>query len=98
MTAAFGQKWTGQISMGRLNDREPRHPGLDTIRTTASIQNNVRFSSGHVASSVIWGRNKDMHGNDARIFNAYTAESTVNFLRRNWAGPGLRMSIAIAPC
>ena len=84
VTASLGQKWTGQFSMGRLNDREPLHPGLNTIRTTASVQHNVRFSSGHIASSVIWGRNKDMHGDDARIFNAYTAESTVNFLGRNW--------------
>jgi hypothetical protein len=25
-----------------------------------------------------------MHGQDARLFNAYTAESTVNFLTQNW--------------
>ena len=85
VTAAMGPRWSGQFSMGRINNREPLHPGLDTIRTTASLHHNLRFSSGHIASSMIWGRNKDLHGHDARIFNAYTAESTVNFFDRNWA-------------
>jgi hypothetical protein len=84
LTLSTDKQWSGQFSMGRLNNREPQHPGLDTIRTTASVHHNVRFASGHVASSVIWGRNKDMHGDDTRIFNAFTAESTVNFLGANW--------------
>jgi hypothetical protein len=84
LTVAASNKLLGQFSVGRLNDREALEPNLDTVRTTASIQHVARFSSGHIASSLIWGRNKDIHGSDARIFNAYTAESTVNFLRRNW--------------
>src|SRR5439155_547923 len=44
-----------------------------------------RFSSGHVSTSLIWGRNKDLESHGRRIFNAYTAESTVNFLIKNWA-------------
>jgi len=70
--------------MGRINNREALEPDLDTLRTTASIHHNMRFSAGHIASSLIWGRNKDMHGSERRIFNAYTAESTVNFLNHNW--------------
>ena len=58
---------------------------LDTLRTTASIHHNARFSGGHISSSLIWGRNKDLAGHGARIFNSYTAESTVNFFNRNWA-------------
>jgi hypothetical protein len=57
---------------------------MDTLRTTASLHHNARFSSGHVASSLIWGRNNDMHGAERRIFNAYTLESTVNFKDSNW--------------
>jgi hypothetical protein len=83
LTASFGPQWAAQFSMGRLNDREPLHPGLDTIRTTASAHHDMRFASGHIASSLVWGRNKDMHGDEARIFNAYTAESTINS-GRNW--------------
>jgi len=54
------------------------------LRTTASIHHNVRFSNGHVSSSLIWGRNNDLPGSGSRIFNSYTAESTVNFLTRHW--------------
>jgi hypothetical protein len=74
----------GQISIGRINNREALEPDLDTLRTTASISHDVRFGSGHVSSTLIWGRNKDMSHHGNRIFNAYTAESTVNFLSRNW--------------
>jgi len=74
---------TGQFSIGRINDREPSEPGMDTLRTTASVQHNLRFMSGHVASSLIWGRNKDVHDDERRIFNSYTFESTVQF-GKNW--------------
>jgi hypothetical protein len=57
---------------------------MDTLRTTASVHHNIRFVGGHVASSIIWGRNKDMDHGERRIFNAYTLESTVNFWRDNW--------------
>jgi hypothetical protein len=84
LTVGMGNKLSGQFSIGRINNREALEPDLDTLRTTASLHHNVRFSSGHVASSLIWGRNKDLHGHDTRIFNGYTAESTINFLKRNW--------------
>jgi hypothetical protein len=84
LTIAANSNLSGQISIGRINNREALEPDLDTLRTTASISHDVRFGSGHVSSTLIWGRNKDIthHGN--RIFNAYTFESTVNFLSRNW--------------
>jgi hypothetical protein len=85
LTVSVGNRLLGQFSIGRINNREALEPNLDTLRTTASIHHNVRFASGHISSSLIWGRNKDLHGHSARIFNAYTAESTVNFLSRNWA-------------
>jgi hypothetical protein len=85
LTVAIGGNLIGQFSMGRINNREALEPNLDTLRTTASILQYKRFSSGHVASSLIWGRNKDMESRERRIFNAYTLESTVNFLSKNWA-------------
>lgn len=84
LTLGISNSFSGQFSIGRINDREALEPNLDTVRTTASVHHYRRFASGHVASSLIWGRNKDLHGRDRRIFNAYTAESTVNFLTRNW--------------
>ena len=84
VTLAVDSRLVGQFSIGRINNREELEPDLDTLRMTASVQQGRRFSRGHISTSVIWGRNKDMHGHDARIFNAYTVESTLNFLTRNW--------------
>jgi len=84
LTLAAGKTLVGQFSIGRLNEREPAEPGMDTVRTTASLHHNFRFSGGHVASSLIWGRNKDLHDGERNIFNAYALESTLN-LGSNWA-------------
>jgi hypothetical protein len=84
LTMAMGSNLTGQFSIGRLNHREATDPNLATLRTTASLEHDLRFSGGHISSSLIWGRNKDLPGSSVWIFNAYTAESTVNFLNRNW--------------
>jgi hypothetical protein len=84
ITVGLRKQLSGQFSIGRINDREALEHDLDTLRTTASLHHHARFSGGHVASSLIWGRNKDMHGGERRIFNAYTAETTVNFSGRNW--------------
>src|SRR5262249_37432052 len=64
LTLAAGNNLVGQFSIGRLNSREALDPDVDTIRTTASLEHNVTFGSGHVSSSLIWGRNKDIthHG------------------------------------
>src|SRR5436189_1474346 len=85
LTVSLGSTFAGQFSVGRINNREALEPNLDTFRTTASVHHNLRFSRGHLSSSLIWGRNKDLPGRGARIFNSYTAESTVNFRDRNWA-------------
>jgi hypothetical protein len=79
-----GNAFSGQFSMGRINNREKSHPGMDTVRTTASLHNNFRFSAGHIATSLIWGRNRDIDHGERRIFNAYTLESTLNFRNVHW--------------
>jgi hypothetical protein len=84
LTLAAGNTITGQFSMGRINSREPEDPDTDSIRTTASLHHSVRFSTGHIASSLIWGRNRDFGHGDERVFNSYGLESTVNFRSLNW--------------
>jgi hypothetical protein len=84
LTIGVNNNLTGQFSIGRINNREAFEPNLDTLRTTASIQHNRQFSTGHISSSLIWGRNKDLAHGGARIFNSYTLESTLQFLKRNW--------------
>jgi hypothetical protein len=81
ITLGITKTLTGQFSAGRINNREALHPSEDTFRMTGSLAHTLRFSSGHIASTVVWGRNKDLPD---RIFNAYTFESTMNFLRKNW--------------
>jgi hypothetical protein len=84
ITAAAGNDIVGQFSVARINNREALEPDLDTLRMTASIMHTARLGSGHIASSLIWGRNKDLDHHGHRIFNAYTLESTANFLKSNW--------------
>lgn len=74
---------SGQLSIGRINNREALEPDLDTLRTTASLHYNLPIPRGHWSSSLIWGRNKDLDL-PARIFNSYTLESTVKFADHNW--------------
>ena len=84
LTIAPHKNLTAQVSTGRLNNPEGFNPAADTVRTTASAHYNLQFSSGHLASSAIWGRNKDVDGKTRRIFNSYNLEITSKFLRRNW--------------
>src|SRR5262249_45302290 len=73
-----------QLSSGRINNPESVDPTLDTVRTTASLHHNLTFSSGHISSSFIWGRNKDLKNGARRIFNTYNAEVTAKFWNHNW--------------
>lgn len=72
------EDWAIQVSHGRLNNPEALRTG-DTLRTTASIHHNLSWGTGSWASSLIWGRNSESHGNS----NAYLLESTARFSDRN---------------
>ena len=80
---APNDNWSMQVSHGFLRDPEALEPG-DVRRTTASISYNRRFERGNWASSLIWGRNHESHGDEIFNLNGYVAESTVNFLDRNY--------------
>ncbi|HKQ06171.1 MAG TPA: hypothetical protein VJ464_13630 [Blastocatellia bacterium] len=71
--------WTMQVSYGHLTHPELLEPG-NLNRLTASIHHNRSWRDGNWASSLIWGRNHEEHGNS----NAYTFESTVNFIDKNY--------------
>ncbi|MGZ5435440.1 MAG: hypothetical protein ACXWIF_05235 [Pyrinomonadaceae bacterium] len=76
---------TMQISHGFLRSPEAAHPEIDIRRTTASLQYNRKFEGGNWASAFVWGRNH-LSGDHDGIFNlnSYTAESTVQFLDKNY--------------
>jgi hypothetical protein len=83
LSFAPNANWSMQVSHGFLRDPEAHEPG-DVRRTTASISYNRPLQRGSWASSFIWGRNHEMHGGEIFKLNGYVAESTVNFLDKNY--------------
>ena len=73
-----------QVSYGFLRSPEAQEPGADIRRATASVQYNRPFHRGNWASGFIWGRNHVSSPGEIHNLNGYTAESTVNFLDRNY--------------
>ena len=71
--------WSMQFSYGHLVHPEALEPG-NLTRMTASISHNRSWDDGNWATSLIWGRNHELHGNS----NAYLLESTANFLDKNY--------------
>jgi hypothetical protein len=83
LSFAPNDNWAFQVSHGFLRNPEVLEPG-DIRRTTASVQHNKQFNRGNWASAFIWGRNHGSHNNEPFNVNGYTAESTINFLDRNY--------------
>jgi hypothetical protein len=72
-----------QWSYGLLKNPEALKPG-DVRRMTASLGYNKRIKRGNWASSLIWGRNDENHTDDVETLNGYVAESTLNFMDKNY--------------
>jgi len=80
-SVAATQNWVAQYSFGRLSHPEAAEPGSQT-RQTASMEYNRPFSRGNWATTVAWGRvQKDF---ETFPLNGYLAESTLNFLSKNY--------------
>lgn len=78
------RNWAFQISHGFLRSPEGQEPDVDVRRTTASVQYNRSFNRGNWASAFVWGRNHASEPGETRNLNSYTAESTVQFLDKNY--------------
>ncbi len=76
--------WAFQISHGFLRSPEAQEPNADIRRTTASVQYNRAFHRGNWAAALVWGRNHLNDAGEIHNLNGYTAESTVNFLDKNY--------------
>lgn len=83
VSVAPNQNWSLQWSYGLLKNPESLEPG-DVRRMTASVTYNKPFDGGNWATSFIWGRNREYHG-DPFTRNGYVLESTVNFMTKNYA-------------
>jgi hypothetical protein len=78
------KNWAMQVSHGFLRSPENQAPDLDVRRTTASVQYNKPFHRGNWAAALVWGRNHVSGSGEIHNLNGYTAESTVNFLDKNY--------------
>src|SRR5438552_14354981 len=76
--------WAFQVSHGFLRSPENQEADVDIRRTTASVQYNKPFNRGNWASTFVWGRNHASKPGETRNLNGYTAESTVQFLDKNY--------------
>jgi hypothetical protein len=79
------RNWAIQVSHGLLRSPENQEPNIDVRRSTASIQYNRKFDRGNWAAAFVWGRNH-VTGQSAGLvnLNGYTAESTLQFLDKNY--------------
>jgi hypothetical protein len=76
------RNWTAQYSVGRLEHPEALEPGSQW-RETASVEYDKLLAAGNWATSLVWGRvHKIATGAN---LNGYLLESTLNFLRRDYA-------------
>jgi len=81
-SVAPGRDWTAQYSVGRLEHPEALEPGSQW-RQTASVEYDHPLAAGNWATSLVWGR---VHKIATGVnLNGYLLESTLNFLRRDYA-------------
>jgi hypothetical protein len=80
---APNKNWAMQVSYGFLKHPEALEPG-DVRRATASISYNKPLKDGNWATTLIWGRNHISSPGHVANLNGYTAESTLNFQRKNY--------------
>ncbi len=82
VSVAPARDWTAQYSVGRLEHPEAAEPGSQW-RQTASVEYDRHLAAGNWATSLVWGRvHKIATGAN---LNGYLLESTLNFLRRDYA-------------
>ena len=81
-SVAPSRNWVAQYSAGKLIHPEALEPGNEK-RQSASLEYNRPWRGGNWATSVVWGRKRKQE--TATTLNSYLVESTVNFLRRNYA-------------
>ena len=81
-SVAPSRNWSAQYSIGRLEHPEALEPGSQW-RQTASLEYNRPLARGNWTSSLIWGRVHKI-ATETNL-NSYVLESTLNFLKRDYA-------------
>ena len=83
LTVNAGRNWSFQYSVGDLHSPEAVAPEDDVRRMTASVMYNHPLAGGNWSSMLLWGRNQSLSHSD--VGNGYLAESTLQFLKKNYA-------------
>jgi hypothetical protein len=83
VTISPQENWSLQYSIGQLHAPEALSPNENIRRMTASLMYNRPLAKGNWASLLLWGRNQSLA--DGNVGNSYLLESTVQFLRTNYA-------------
>lgn len=83
ITANPAQNWSFQYSLAQLHSTEALAPDANIRRMTASLMYNRPIRDGNWAALLLWGRNQSLL--DGNVGNAYLVESTLKFLKRNYA-------------
>ncbi len=81
-SVAPSRDWTAQYSVGRLEHPEALEPGSQW-RQTASVSYDRPLAEGNWATSLVWGHVHKIA--TSADLDSYLLESTLNFLRRNYA-------------
>ena len=81
ITVNPAKNWSAQYSFGHLTSPEALHPDEDIDRMTASLMYTRPFTRGEWASTLVWGRNRNLP--TQMVWNGYLAESTLRFAEKN---------------
>ena len=82
VSVAPARDWTAQYSVGHLDHPEALEP-WNQWRQTASVEYDKPLAAGNWATALVWGRVHEI-GVGTNL-NGYLLESTLNFLRRDYA-------------
>ena len=69
--------WQAQVSGGHLNSPEWVEPLFDVTRLTASV--GYTSADGRLASMLLWGQNREVHG----VLDAFVLETTARLRERD---------------
>jgi hypothetical protein len=56
--ANIGRNWTAQASVAQVASPERLHPGIDAVRSSASVTHNVALASGRWQTTLVFGTSK----------------------------------------
>jgi hypothetical protein len=81
-SVAPARNWTAEYSLGHLDHPEALEP-WNQWRETASVAYDQPLAAGNWATTAVWGRVQKI--GIGTTLNSYLLESTLNFLRRDYA-------------